>query len=78
MTEKELSAARTLSVSAHVLIPLIEDLHTQSYDKLLASFRGGEKDNLPLVAECNAYRTILEEIRYKLNNLEIHYKKENS
>lgn len=62
--------------SAPALIPLIQSLHDLSYDKLLTGFRSGEKDNLALVAECNAYKTIIEEINYKINNLEAHFKKE--
>lgn len=77
MTDEQITEARILSTSAHTLIPLIRDLHQVSYDKLIGSFRGGEKDNIALIAECSAYRTILEEIEYKLKRLDAHYEKEN-
>jgi len=70
MTDQELNDMRMLSLSAHVLVPLITSLHEQAYDKLLSSFRNGSTECNQLIATCNAYKTLLEEIEIKLNNYE--------
>jgi hypothetical protein len=70
MTPEELSEARVLSLAAHAIIPLIEERKQIAYERLLASFRNSSQANIALVAECNAYSSILEDINNKLNSYE--------
>jgi len=70
MNEQEINEMRMLSLSAHVLVPMIEDLHKYAYEKLLAEFRNGNIECVALIATCNAYKMLLEEIEIKLNNYE--------
>ncbi len=66
MTQEELNEARVLHMTAHALLPLLEEKHEHAYDRLLGAFRSGSTENLALLAECNAYRSLIEEVNYKL------------
>ena len=70
MSPEELSEARILSLAAHAIIPLIERRKQVAYERLLGDFRNGGKSNLALVAECNAYSSILDDINNKLSSYE--------
>ena len=70
MTPDELGEARVLAMAAHAIIPLIEARKEIAYERLLGDFRNGGTSNLALVAECNAYSSILEDINHKLQSYE--------
>lgn len=70
MKEEELVKARQLHISAPALLPMLEDSQKLAYDKLLRHFRDTGEVKVAMVAECNAYSTILEDIQYKLQELE--------
>jgi hypothetical protein len=70
MSPEELNEARVLAMAAHAIIPLIEDRKQLAYERLLASFRNSAQANIALVAECNAYSSILEDIHNKLQSYE--------
>lgn len=78
MTEQAIQDAKVLHVSAPTLLPMIEKLQRESYEKLLGHFRDKGETHMGYVAECNAYSTILDEINGKLISLERHYNKEQS
>lgn len=73
----ELNELRMLNLTAHVLLPLVEEKRKQSYEKLLGDFRHNHSANIALVAECNAYSSLIEEIHYKLKTFENLSNKEN-
>lgn len=74
MTDQEIVDARLLYQAAPALIPLIDRLHDMAYQRLLDNFRDRGEDSLGMIAECAAYRNILSEIKYRISNLEQHYK----
>ena len=76
MTEKAIQDAKVLHVAAPTLIPLLEGLEREAYERLLNGFRNTGSKDMAIVAECAAYNRVLEEIKTRLTNLEIHYKKE--
>lgn len=70
MNTDALNEMRVLYLAASAIIPLLESRHQDSYDKLLGEFRQGQTSNLARLAECNAYASILEDIKHKINNYE--------
>lgn len=78
MTNQDIQDAKVLHVAAPTLLPMIEALQKTSYENMLRHFREKGETHMGYLAECNAYTTILEEINYKLRNLERHYNKENN
>jgi len=70
MSPETLNEMRTLSLAASVLIPLVEEKRLSAYERLLGSFRHHHNADLALVAEVNAYQSILDEINIKLNAFE--------
>lgn len=75
MQQDRLNRLRTLQMVAHILIPMIEERHNEAYERLLGDFRNGSTENLARIAECNAYMSLLEEIRFNIAELE-NYKEE--
>lgn len=77
MNNVTLSQLRTFNLASIELMPLIKDLHNTAYTKLLMEFRGGSegKHILPLVARCEAYQSIIEEIEARNTMYQNHVNK---
>ncbi len=75
MNDVELNRLRTLQAVSTVLVPMIEDMHSIAYERLLANFRNGSTENLADLARCDAYQSILEQIKVDLNRFN-NYKEE--
>lgn len=70
MNSDQLNEARVFSMTAHVIIPLLEERKKNAYERLLGEFRNSKTASLTLVAECNAYSSILDEINTKIQMYE--------
>lgn len=68
MTEQEKNdlyqEAKALALAAPVLIPLIENRKRIAYEKLIASFRGGQTEQ-NLIAELSALEGLMRDITQK-------------
>ena len=78
MNPEDLNEMRMLSLAAGTLLPLVEAKRQDAYDKLLGIFRHKGEHSLALLAEVNAYQSIIDDINYKLQSLEAISNKENS
>ncbi len=67
MNSEELSELRLFYLASNAILPLINDQHSQAYDRLLTRFRSGETNLLSSIAECSAHKTLIEEIENKLH-----------
>ena len=67
LTDKEMDQLHILSVSAHALLPLVQEKKELAYIRLLQHFREHKEANLGLVAQCNAYTELIEDINVKLD-----------
>lgn len=73
MTEAQkqaaLTEARQLYVAAPIIMPLLERLSLNAYQRLISGFRNGDKDNLTLIAELSVIDALKSQIRSKLEIL---------
>lgn len=78
MNPEQLNELRLFYLASGAILPLIEEAHDEAYLKLLAKFREGETNLLPLVASCNAQQSLIEDIKTKLELYETINNKEQS
>lgn len=68
MANKE--SARILAMAAPTLLPILQSRRDSAYERLLGEFRQGNTNNLAMVAECNAYSSIIEDITTIIKTLD--------
>lgn len=66
LSSEQLNEYRVLHITASSLLPLLEKRKEVAYQKLIGEFRNSKTADLALVAECNAYTSLLDEIGSKL------------
>lgn len=66
ITQEQMEDYRLTHLTAQVLLPLLEKKQQVAYSRLMGEFRNSRTADLALVAECNAYTSILEEITSKI------------
>ena len=63
MTDEQLNEYRIFNLAAGAILPLIESMHQNAYEKLLANFREGKAELTNSVARAEALYSLLEEIK---------------
>lgn len=66
MKPDELNELRLFYLASDAILPLIREQANNSYEKLLNRFREGETNLLPLVAQCSAQQSLIDDIHDKL------------
>jgi hypothetical protein len=64
-TSDHLNRLRVFNLASQELMPLVDEMHSNAYTKLLQEFRTGTPDLLPFVARCEAIQGLIEEIQAK-------------
>lgn len=75
MTEEQLNEYRIFHLASQAIVPLIEQMHKNSYEKLMNKFRDGSTDLTNSVARLEALYSLLEEIKTKSQTYEHHISK---
>jgi len=70
-----INEARIFHLAASTVLPLLERMHAEAYEKLIGKFRNGNTDLVNHVARVEALYTIQEEIKNKARNYETYVSK---
>lgn len=77
MTPEQLNEYRVFHLAGSALLPLIEGMHTDAYEKLMQEYRMGKETLLASVARIESLYSLKQEIINKMNVYEKHAAKEN-
>lgn len=75
MNEEKLNEYRIFHLAAQTVIPLIETMHKDAYERLINKFREGSTELTNSVARLEALYALLEEIKTKSKTYEHHLSK---
>jgi len=71
----KLNQYRVFHLAADAILPLIDDMHTQAYEKMVSKFRNGQHELIPDIARLEALYSLKEEIITKAKQYEMYASK---
>lgn len=78
MNQDTLNQCRVFHLAAEAILPLVDDMHNNAYEKLVSKFRNGQTELIADIARLEALSTLKEEIINKARLYETYAAKENN